>query len=620
MPWLLRIEGYDPSLPGATARHFSDVGVISGGSDTPAHTYWDRRILVPPSMTRAAFRGRNAGGAAETALGNISIANLDGELDGLAAIEWDGHTAELLYSALQAPTIGDFATLLVATIRHLVVGDQVEITLAERRDLADRAWQPARFAGTGAAEGDAEWTGQRKPVALGVLWQVEAPMILEASLLLSYADRQCGGVMQARDQGVPLRRGGNHPNAAALLAAGFGSADFITCDAEGLLRVRTLPAGPLTLDLIGWCSATQLVPNHDFTTDLAGWTAGAGWSHANARANKAAGTASDLSRAITTEAGAWYALAVTSLRSSGSGVLAMKAGGVTLVPDLSTDIRRVAVFQATGTSTTIAVSADAAWAGWVDDFTCRQVHARAGEMIREILLAFTPLTLSDIEAADIAALHAANDAALGLWTPPGAEFLVPEKINEICATVGAAWWFDDVTGKLRLRRLEAPSNTPDHIFTRREILAIRPMPGEHRLREQVIEAAVRQRPLREGELAGVVTDVARASLIVEATPASATHAPTATEAKLWRDETLRSLFAYPAAAQAEATRRAALHGPKRLAFVVTLQEDAPTVRPCDTVRIEHPRYGIAGGRNFRVLHLERTAAGMRRRLAMTLWG
>lgn len=619
MAWLLRIEGYDSALPGATARYFSDVGVISGAGDTPAHTYWDRRVTVPPSMTRAAFRGFDAGGQAETALGSIGIANRDGALDSMAAIEWDGHTAELLYSALPRPAIGDFATLLIATIRNVVVGDEIEVTLAERRDLADRAWQPSRYAGTGDAEADADLEGVRKPVALGVVWQAEPTQIVQSALVQAFNDRLAGGVMQARDQGVPLRRGGNTADYAALAAATFGSADFVTADSLGLVRLRTPAAGPLTLDHLGWISGTHLVTNFAFDGGLSGWTAGTGWAGGSDRANKTAGTASEIAQTITTEAGAWYALVVSSSRSSGSGVLAMKAGGTTLVPDLSSDIRRVHYFQAAGATTAIAAAADASWAGWVDNFTCRQLYARAGEMIREILLAFTPLTLSDIETADVAALHAANAAALGLWTPAGAEFLVPEKISEICATVGAAWWFDDATGKLRLRRLEAPG-TPDHTFTARDILDIRPMPAEQRLREITIEAAVRQRPIQENELAGAVTDVTRASLTAQSYPATATHAATATEAKLWRDETRRSLFAFADAAQAEADRRAALHGPKRLAFVVTLQEDAPTVQPCQTIRIEHPRYGIAGGRDFRALRLERTGFGMRRRLTMTLWG
>lgn len=619
MPWLLRIEGYDPALPGATTRHFSDVGVVSGGADTPAHTYWDRRIVVPPGMTRAAFRGRSAGGAADTALGSVTIANADGALDALAAIEWDGHTAELRYSALPRPAIGDFATLLVATIRHLVVGDAVEITLAERRDLADRAWQSRRYAGSGGREGGPDWQGVRKPRLLGICWQVEPPQIGETTYVYAYNDGLSGGVIQARDQGMPLRRGGNHGDHAAMVAAPFGTGDYLTCDADGQIRLRVSPARPLTLDAIGWIDPTPLVTNFAFTTDLAGWSAGTGWTGGSSRANKAAGSASELSQAIATAAGAWYALGITSSRSSSSGVLAMKAGGATLVPDLSSDIRRVHWFQATGASTTIAVAADADWAGWVDDFTCFRIHARAGEMIREILLADTPLTLSDIETADIAALDAANSAALGLFVGAGQDRTVPEVINEICATVGAAWWFDDATGKLRLRRLEAPG-TPDHTFGRRAIVTIRPLPSEHRLREQTIEASIRHRPLTDAEVLQAVTDVARASLTAASFPATATHAPTAIEAKLWRDESARTLFAFADAAQAEATRRAALHGPKRLSFVVTLAEDVPAVQPCQTVRIEHPRYGIAGGRNFRVLHLERTGFGMRRRLTMTLWG
>jgi hypothetical protein len=95
------------------------------------------------------------------------------------------------------------------------------------------------------------------------------------------------------------------------------------------------------------------------------------------------------------------------------------------------------------------------------------------------------------------------------------------------------------------------------------------------------------------------------------------HAATATEALLWSDEKLESLFAYPDAGSAEATRRCALWGPKRLAFEV-VTADIPSLDVGQTVRIEDPRFGIGGGRNFIVLRVARE--GLDRTLTISLLG
>lgn len=617
MPWLLKAEAYDPDAPGVVTRYFSDGGLVTGPADTPAHTYWVRRIDVPPSVVRSAWSGTRVGGRSEAGFGTVTLANLDGALDALAALEWSGHTVEVKYSALPRPVLSDFATVFVAVARHVVVGDVVEFTLAERRDLADVNHQPARFAGDGEEEGGADWTDVRKPRALGICWQVEPEEVDEGNLIFVYSDgSSSGGVMQLRDQGVPIRRGGNHADVAAMLAGSFGSTDFQTVDALGVFQARVAPARPVTADVLGKVTGSNLVSNPGFASDLAGWTAGTGWAHGSARAEKTAGTASDLTQAVTTVAGGWYAIRVSSSRSSGSGALALVAGGDTLVADLSGDFRRVSVFQASGTSTTIGVSADSAWAGAVDDVAVLFLPARAGDLIQRILLDDTPLTSGDIEAADIAALNTAQPAALGLYQRAGVDRPVPEVLDEICATVGAWWGFDPATGKFRVRRLDAPG-TPDHTIEQRQVHRITMLPAELRLREQTVEAARRWRPLVDGEVAPAITEATRRSLVTPSYPCVATHADTASAAKLWRDETLASLFAYQEDGQAEAERRAALFGPQRLSAEVEV-DDIPSLELGQTVRIVHARYGLAAGRDFRVLRASRE--GDPRVLTMTLWG
>lgn len=620
MPWLVKAEAYDAALPGIVTHYFSDVGVVSGAADTPAHTYWQRRVSAPPSLARAAYGGNRAGGRSEADIGTVSLANLDGALDALAGLVWDGHTVTISYAEPARPAIGDFAVVLLAVARHVTVGNEVVFTLAERRDLADVPWQAARFAGTGAAEGGTDWADVRKPRALGICWQVEPDLIDEANLVYAYGATFSGGVMQARDRGVPLKRGGNHPDYATMIAAGFGTADFLTCDALSMIRLKTLPAAPLTIDVLGQRSNSSPVSNRNFTSSLAGWTAGTGWAWtatAGGQAEKTAGTASTLGQTITTAAGAWYAVGVTSLRGSGSGVLALNVDGVQLVADLSADVRRFTVLQATTTATPIDVAADAAWAGVVDDFVVFPLYARAGDMLERILLADTQFLAGDIEAADIAALNAAQPAALGLHTRAGEEHTVPAMLDLICDSVGAYWFFDLATGKFRVRRLDPPG-TPDHEFTDRDIDSIAPRETEHRLREITLDTARRGRPLAESEIAAAITEATRRSLATESYPVTAVHADVATEAKLWRDEKAASLFAYPDAGQDEADRRVDLSGDFRLSYEVVLREGAAIVTQGDTVRLTYPRWTLGAGRDFRALHV--SMQGPRRRQTLILWG
>lgn len=614
MAWLLRMEAWDPALPGVRTLYFSDVGLVTTPSESPASVYWDRRIDMPPSLGRSAFEGTAAGGPSETAFGQLTLANEDGGLDALAAYTAHGHTVEVRRTGVQRPVLADFAVVLVGVVERLVVADVVTVAIADRREVAELPYQPARFLGTGGAEGSADWVGVKKPRALGICWQVEPDVINEPANIYAYGDgTRVGGIMQARDQGIPLGRGADYADHAGLVAATIPDAELITCDALGLFRLAGPPANPVTADVLGRVIGTNICANNDFATGLTGWTAGTGWSAGAGTAAKAAGTASALTRAVTTEPGAWYALGIT-LTTPAAG-LSLVAGSLTLVADLSSDNHRVAVFQSAGASTVIGVSADAAFAGAVDDFWCIQVAARAGEMMRIIIEEDTPLTSADIDLADIAALDVLQPAALGLYTRAGEEISVPDALSRICQSIGAWWGFDPADGKFRCGRMAAPSATPDHTLTARDVSSVTPQASDLRLHEQTVEAVRRWRPLQETEIAGAITDVLRRSLVAEFYAAVATHAATATEAKSSKDARLESLFAYQDAAQAEASRLAALRGPLRLACQVEMPDD-PAITLMQTVRLIYPRFGYAAGRNMRVLRIDRDDTT----LTLTLWG
>ncbi len=620
MPWLLRCEAYDTGAPGVTTLYFSDVGVTSGAADTPAHTYWKRRIDMPPTVSRSAWSGGNAGGRSETGFGTITLANQDGALDALAELVWDGHEIEVLYTAAASPVIADFSTVLLAVSRHVTVGDVVEITIAERSDLTELPYQSLAYAGTGDEEGDADWEGVRKPKAFGICWQVEPDLIDEANLVYAYHAGGAApiGTTALRDRGVALIRGGNHANYAALLAASFFGADYVTCTALGLVRLSTLPSGPLTMDLLGQRSGGNIVTNPEFTSNLSSWTAGTGWAWGASptdAAYKTAGSASVLEQTITTTAGAWYAVSYAATRTSGTGVLSLLIGGVTYLADALPGGDINVAFQATASSTLITFSADSAFVGYVAACRVFRFHARAGEIMQQILVDDTSFTTSDIDTASIAALDAAQGSAIGIYSRADSRN-VPEVLDLICQTVGAFWTIEPTTGKFTVGRFEAPG-TPDHAITYRMVHRISPRPAETRLRTITVNAARRWRPLDQSEIAGAVADVTRRSLEAENYPVTATHADTETEARTHRDETVDSLFAYPADAQDEADRRAALFGPQRFAYDVEC-DDIAALALGDTVLLTYPRWVLTAGRAMRVLRIERD--GRRMRMTLTLWG
>lgn len=117
---------------------------------------------------------------------------------------------------------------------------------------------------------------------------------------------------------------------------------------------------------------SELAANGRFTAD-ASWTKGTGWSIASGVATKTAGTASVLSQAVTLTAKKHYQITFNITRTAGT-VLVRLTGGTTV-----SGISRSAagsyldVLIAESGNTTIEFSADAAFAGSVDNVSVKEV-------------------------------------------------------------------------------------------------------------------------------------------------------------------------------------------------------------------------------------------------------
>lgn len=117
---------------------------------------------------------------------------------------------------------------------------------------------------------------------------------------------------------------------------------------------------------------SELASNGRFATD-SDWTKGTGWTIASGVATKAAGTASVISQSVTLTAGKHYVVFFTMTRTAGT--LTPQVTGGTTVADTSHNTSRSSTFTfvAQTGNTTLEFSADAAFAGTLDNVSIKEV-------------------------------------------------------------------------------------------------------------------------------------------------------------------------------------------------------------------------------------------------------
>ncbi|TWB15591.1 hypothetical protein [Nitrospirillum bahiense] len=252
MPYLLEVQPYDPAIGGTRTLYFSDTGFVTEPGDAPANTYYRRFLDIPLAESRSLGTGTSIGGYSTPASGTITLANDNGQLDGLAAYSWEGRPYRLLWSTKAKPALADFTQLRAGVIDQVVVGNDCQIQTLDRSALFDVSALPYTFAGTGGVEGTADMKGRYKPRCLGQPPQF-TPILVDAANLTYLIDPDgYSSVFDLRDGGKPLPSSkGDFATYAALIAADLTGYDYATCKALGLVRLRVATSSDFTLSCKG---------------------------------------------------------------------------------------------------------------------------------------------------------------------------------------------------------------------------------------------------------------------------------------------------------------------------------------------------------------------------------
>lgn len=238
----------------------SDRGWIGEPDDAlMPHAAYPARLAEPPALELALPLYPDAPRRAALAAGELVLLNGDGALDALAS---DWRLAHLPVRVSRGPhrrprhaprgSFGVVAELRAAGAAYAAgtAGEMLRLPLTHAgADLEVPVCET--YGGTGGADGHAQLAGTPKPRLYGLRRNFEP--VLEDTGRLIYRCHH-GGRMEAvlgvRDRGVALAAAGDVASYAALQAVSPAAGTYVTCLAEGCLRVGSQPS-LLTVDARG---------------------------------------------------------------------------------------------------------------------------------------------------------------------------------------------------------------------------------------------------------------------------------------------------------------------------------------------------------------------------------
>lgn len=220
-------------------------------TDTVATQPFFGTLVQPLGFTRSLL-GSDIIGNFSSGVGTLELSNTDGEYDFLIqGFAIDGRSI-VVKVGREGDSYNEFYTIFSGTASDWAVQeDVVSISLVDNSYLLDVTVQPNLYAGTGSLEGTADLAGKRKPRAFGYVKNVSPPLVIPSTLTYQVNDGEIEGVTAVYDRGTALTLSANYATAALLAAAVIPASYYATCNALGLFRLNTIPAGTVTADVSG---------------------------------------------------------------------------------------------------------------------------------------------------------------------------------------------------------------------------------------------------------------------------------------------------------------------------------------------------------------------------------
>lgn len=254
--YLVEITAKVDALGTTEVLRYSDKGYTTKPSETPANAHYEARLKQPALVRRDMFRPGTTYGESQVGIGELVLANQDGELDELADYGFDGQQLRLLVGEDTDP-YSAFVEALVGTMDSVEVTQRdLTIRVRDRQAELREPIQTVRYAGTGGLEGNGlDIKGRVKPLVYGKVFNVIPVTVNPTLFIYQVASNTIASIPDVYDQGVALTQGADYPDQATLLSTPPSAGQYRRFG--GYFRLGSRPVGLLTCDAVESATAAD---------------------------------------------------------------------------------------------------------------------------------------------------------------------------------------------------------------------------------------------------------------------------------------------------------------------------------------------------------------------------
>lgn len=251
--FIISFPAYAPGSGLETLR-YAQKAFRTQPDDTPASVGFRARVLRVVLPRRDMWGDGSAPGRIREGVGEIILANQDGELDFLLTYGCDGRDITIYrgYDGQAFPATFESWTY---TMDQPEGGfDEIRIRLRDKTRELDTPFQQNLYAGDNSLpnglEGTSDLLAKPKPVLLGSVRNVTPVLVNSSKLIYQVNDGAIDGVTDVRDQGVSLTPAADYTTLADLQDDGEApsSGEYRVYPAGGYFRLGSQAVGELTCD------------------------------------------------------------------------------------------------------------------------------------------------------------------------------------------------------------------------------------------------------------------------------------------------------------------------------------------------------------------------------------
>lgn len=254
--YLVEISGLDENDDPQTLRFSSGYGYTSDPLDSPARAFYSPGLKVTGQFESNLFEPGATAGVAQSAAGEIRIANIDGTWDHLIDWAFDGRTVTIKRLPDEETALSSATTVFTGSLQDVTFDtDGISFKARDKLDILKIPIQTERYAGTttsalaGGIEGNADWAGVVKPLLYGVGEYLPAVPVNIFDHIYQVCTNVLTSIEAVYDRGVPLVWDENdYEDPDALEMAEVPGGAYATCLAFGLVKLGQTPDGDIRVD------------------------------------------------------------------------------------------------------------------------------------------------------------------------------------------------------------------------------------------------------------------------------------------------------------------------------------------------------------------------------------